>query len=114
MANFEIGKDRNGTVNFIITGDPVSRFAVNLAASTPQGLTLPSDVNLAIFQYEPGANVFVTKDASIAFPGGIFATYNADLNVPGLYVSSPGTLLFLSDTTAYVVIKFYRSNPSNG
>lgn len=115
MPNFEIGKDKLGTPNYIISVAPVNKQATTLAALTEQLINVPPNVNLAIMQYEPGANVFVGEsEGALSIPGAAFTGYQGDLNVPGLYVSPGAKLRFISDTTAFVVVKFYQTEPAVG
>jgi hypothetical protein len=120
MANFELGKDRNGAVNFIVASDPFAHEATELATNVEQTLTVPGNAGesiLALVGYEPGANVFVDPDGGVVallLPTASFADYKGFQTRPGFYVTAGDIMHFISDTTAFIEVSFYVANPANG
>lgn len=81
---------------------------VTLSASTAQSYTVPNNVNVAVFSFTKGSDVYVNPSNTAQLPGGSFVATLQDLN-PVLRPVVPGqTLSFISATTAGVSLSFFN------
>jgi len=94
-------RDINGYNGF---GLPFSlnKYSANLAQNTDTTQVVPSYAPhyVAIFSYQPGSAVWVTKGATAAKPAGsTFAAVSSELNPVARYVNAGDTLHFLTGDT---------------
>jgi len=83
-----------------------------LVASTDAALAVPSDTRIAIITYSPNATVFVTFDTAATLPPGppfTLALPSQRINPRVLAVKPLSTLHFISDTTPFVNVEFFKS-----
>jgi hypothetical protein len=107
MAQETLGRDINGAVDFSLPYC-ISGASTTLAANTEQTFTTPPGFNRAFFSYSLGTNVFFDVGKTVTLPGGSFASSTAELNPGVRQISNNGgeAFHFISDTTAYVQIRF--------
>lgn len=119
-TNFSMTRDVNGYNGF---GLPFSiqKYSANLPQDIDTTVAVPlqnpmgstsstySNKYIAIFEYEPGASVFVANNQTAQVPAGSsFALTTSDMNPAARYVSAGDTLHFYThDTNAYVTVLFY-------
>lgn len=98
-----------------------SKFSATLAQDTDTTLVVPlsaamgapttgqKNKYIAIFSFEPGAQVWVANNETAAKPAGAtFASVSSELNPSARYVEAGDTLHFLTgDTSAVVGVVFY-------
>lgn len=117
---FSMVRDINGFNGF---GLPFSdqKYSATLAQNTDTSLTVPGgmplgyatqgqvNVYLAIFSYEPGAQVWVALNEAATTPAGAsFASVSSELNPSARRVAFGDTLHFYSpDVSAAVGVTFY-------
>lgn len=120
ITPFNMTRDINGYNGF---GLPFSssKYSATLAQDTDTTLVVPlsaamgaptatqKNKYIAIFSFEPGAQVWVANNATAAKPvAASFATVSSELNPSARYVEAGDTLHFLTpDTTANVGVTFY-------
>ena len=110
-TKFAMIRDIDGFNSFGLNFAPDSTYDTTLAAGVAQTVTVPSTANsyAAVFQYEPGASVWVAQNQTSTLPGAAFATTFAQLNPTTRKVNSGDTLSFISNnTTAEVAVSFYE------
>lgn len=91
---------------------PLNASKTTLVANVEQTLTVPGDVNVAIFSYSPGATVQVTEGTvAQTMPGGAFTATTSRLNPTASWVTPTTTLRFISSQAAdYVYVYFYTND----
>lgn len=119
-TKFSMTRDINGYNGFGLAFSD-TKYSATLAAAgektitVPQGNTLGSGIStathkfLAIFSFQPGANVWVALNATAAVPASAsFTTTTSELNPTARYVSAGDVIHFVTaDTTADVGVTFY-------
>ena len=110
MTDLVIGRDENSIATFAIDmPDSAINFATVLTASTEKTIIIPADVTVALFAFSPGQNVWVSESLNpLSLPTSSFVSYEGVLNPVGRFVTSGNTLRFISPTTPYVNVTFYR------
>lgn len=117
---FSMTRDINGYNGFGLAFT-LDKYSVTLSTATDTSLTVPSggplgsgtstttNRYLAIFSYEPGANVWVALNATASGPAGAsFATTTSELFPTARYVKSGDVIHFLTtDASAQVGVTFY-------
>lgn len=119
-TTFNMTRDVNGFNGF---GLPFAddKYSATLVADTDATLAVPGTAAMgaatattynkfiAIFSYQPGAQVWVTINETAAVPAGAtFAATSSELNPSARYVKSTDVLHFItSDTGASVGVTFY-------
>ena len=108
-----LGKDSNGNVTFVIPFPdngtaPILGQRTMLAPSVAQSVTVPLNVNVAIFSYGSGTDIWVDPVNAATLPGVAFATTTAELNPVGRFVTPGTTLSVISEAAAEVKISFYQ------
>ncbi len=114
MANYSynpiflLGKDANSNVTYQIPFTPIG-YATNLAAGVEQHFTVPTNVNMAIFSYGTGTDVWVDGSTTAVLPGSSFAASTADLNPVARPVYAGEVLSFICGTAAAVKVSLYNT-----
>lgn len=106
---FNMTRDINGYNGFGLKFS-TDKFDVTLAMGTPQQITIPGNFErwLAIFNFNPGASVWVARNTVAVVPGGTIGSTNSDLNPAGREVFAGDTISFItSDTTAFAWVALY-------
>ena len=117
---FNMTRDINGYNGFGLPFS-VDKYSATLAQTTDTTLNVPDTGALgaptattynkfiAIFSYQPGAQVWVAVNGTAAVPaGGSFALTTSELNPSARYVKASDVLHFYTpDTSAAVGVTFY-------
>jgi hypothetical protein len=108
-TKFNMTRDINGYNGFglMFAGD---NYATTLATGVEQTLTVPDNYNnwLAVFSFEPGSTVYISRNATATVPGGSFALTTSQLIPTARQVQGGDVLHFITnDTTAAVGVSFY-------
>lgn len=86
-------------------------YTATLVAAAHSSITVPSNFKnwVAVFAYEPGATVWVSKNGTAAVPaGGTFAAAVSDLNPGARIVKAADVIdLITADATADVWVALY-------
>lgn len=111
MSEESLGRDVRGAVDFSLPYC-ISGASTTLTANVEQTVTTPPNFNRAFFSYSLGTNVFFDVGKAVALPGGSFASSTAELNPGVRQISDNGgeVLHFISDTNAYVQIRFDKGS----
>jgi hypothetical protein len=108
MSKETLGKDINGAIDFTLPF-PISGARTTLAPSVEQTFAAPAGFNRVYFTFSPGTSVFVGMGSTpISVPSGSFVSSTIEQNPAGRQLSGNGTetLRFISDTAAYVTMRF--------
>lgn len=111
-TKFSMTRDINGYNGFGLQFSD-NNYSTTLTAATPTTITVPSngsmggaatyvnDYWLALFNYTPGASVWVADNATSAVPAGAtFASTTSTLNPAGRLVKGGDVLSFITAGTA--------------
>jgi uncharacterized cupin superfamily protein len=95
VTKFRMLRDINGYNGF---GLPFSnrKYSAKLTADTAQSLTVPSDEPeyIAIFSFEPGDPVWVSRNETVAIPAGAMGATTSELNPVAREVRAGDVLQF--------------------
>lgn len=110
QANF--GRDVQG-FNAYAPAFAIDNYNTTLAANVEQHFTVPNNIStsqkyLAVFSFNPGANVWVANGSTAAVAGSSFSTTLSALN-PAVRTVHAGDLLsfITADTAAFIGVSFY-------
>lgn len=108
-TKFNMVRDINGYNGFGLQFSD-NLYNTTLATGVAQTLTIPSESEyyLAIFSYEPGGVLWMSRNGTAAVPGGSFAAVVSELNPTARLVKAADVLSFItSDTTLMVGVSLY-------
>jgi len=113
MTQLSFGRDAQG-YNAFAPEFAANNYSATLANGAEEKLTVPSNhaVWVASFSYQPGADVWVARNATAAVPaGGTFASTTSTLNPGSRIVYAADVLHFITDdTTADVGVTLYAAS----
>lgn len=110
VNTLQIGVDQNDTPTYSIKFMPADKKKKGkLAINTELTLTVPDNVDIAIFEFTPSGVWVAESNSAITLPGGAFVNTEADLN-PGVRDVTPGaTLRFISSANTEVGVIFAKT-----
>lgn len=110
IPELRLRKDKNSQVTYGLDFPPplLTTIAAGLNPATEETFVVPENVTDALFEYAVGTNNFVTLgNTPITIPTLGFSFYIGELN-PTIRKVTPGeTLRVISDTTSFVVVRFF-------
>lgn len=111
---FNMTRDINGYNGFGVQPSNV-KYGVQLAQNVEQNFTLPGDSStyLAIFTYNPGANVFIDFTTTAAAFSGTIGQTTAELNPVARQIPQYTTVSMITPDTggALVGVELYVVSP---
>ena len=110
VPELRLRKDKNSNVTYGLDFPPPFQSAIagGLNAAVEQTFVIPANATDALFEYAVGTNNFVTIGSTpITVPTVGFSFTDLELN-PTIRKVTPGeTLRVISDTSSFVIVRFF-------